>query len=88
MGRARRAIEALAEIAPKTALVRREGKETEVPVESLAIGDTVIVRPNSRIPADGVVVDGQSAVDQAPITGESVPVDKRPAPDAAEAAIR
>ena len=83
MGRARRAIEALAEIAPKTALVRREGKETEVPVESLAIGDTVIVRPNSRIPADGVVVDGQSAVDQAPITGESVPVDKRPAPDAA-----
>jgi Zn2+/Cd2+-exporting ATPase len=83
MGRARRAIEALAEIAPKTALVRRGGKEVEVPVESLAIGETVIVRPNSRIPADGVVVDGESAVNQAPITGESVPVDKRPAPDAA-----
>ena len=83
MGRARRAIEALAEIAPKTALVRREGKEIEVPVESLAIGDTVVVRPNSRIPADGVVTGGQSTVDQAPITGESVPVDKRPAPDAA-----
>lgn len=89
MGRARRAIEALGEIAPETALVRRDGGpgvgpvETEVPVGSLQIGDTVVVRPNSRIPADGVVVAGESAVDQAPITGESVPVDKRPAPDPA-----
>ena len=83
MGRARRAIEALGEVAPKTALVRRDGTETEVPVEMLQIGDTVVVRPNSRIPADGVVVAGQSSVDQAPITGESVPVDKRAAPDAA-----
>lgn len=82
MGRARRAIEALGEIAPETALVRRDGVETEVPVGSLQIGDTVVVRPNSRVPADGVVVAGESAVDQAPITGESVPVDKRPVPDA------
>ena len=83
MGRARRAIEALGEIAPKTALVRRGGVETEVPVETLAVGETVVVRPNSRIPADGVVVAGTSDVNQAPITGESVPVDKQPAPDAA-----
>ena len=83
MGRARRAIEALGEIAPKTALVRRGGQEVEVPVETLAVGETVVVRPNSRIPADGVVVAGESAVDQAPITGESVPVDKRPSADAA-----
>jgi len=91
MGRARRAIEALGEIAPETALVRRDGGpgvgpvETEVPVGSLQIGDTVVVRPNSRVPADGVVVAGESAVDQAPITGESVPVDKRPVPDVAAA---
>ena len=76
MGRARRAIEALGEVAPKTALVRRGGVETEVPVETLAVGETVVVRPNSRIPADGVVVAGTSDVNQAPITGESVPVDK------------
>ena len=81
MGRARRAIEALAELAPATARVRRGGVESEVPVEDLRVGDTVVVRPDERIAADGVVVKGTSAVDQAPVTGESVPVDKRPAPD-------
>jgi Cd2+/Zn2+-exporting ATPase len=81
MGRARRAIEALGELAPKTALVKRDGMEVEVSVEELGVGDHIVVRPNTRIPADGVVVDGESAVDQAPITGESVPVDKRPVPD-------
>lgn len=78
MGRARRAIKALAEVAPKTALVRREGREEERPVEELEVGDTVIIKPNARIPADGVVVKGESSVDQSPVTGESVPVDKRP----------
>ena len=88
MGRARRAIEALAELAPATARVRRDGDEAEVPVEDLRVGDTVVVRPDERIAADGVVVKGTSAVDQAPVTGESVPVDKRPVddPDAALAA--
>ena len=81
MGRARRAIEALAELAPATARVRRDGVETEVPVEELKVGDTVVVRPDERIAADGVVVKGTSAVDQAAVTGESVPVDKQPAPD-------
>ncbi|WP_165615312.1 HAD-IC family P-type ATPase, partial [Mycobacteroides chelonae] len=88
MGRARRAIESLAEIAPKTALVRRGEAVTEVPVEQLAVGDVVVVRPNSRIPADGFVVAGQSSVDQAPVTGESVPVDKVPVPDPARAAAQ
>ncbi len=78
MGRARRAIEALAALAPKTALVRRAGAEVELPVEQLQVGDVVLVRPNDRLPADGVVVAGESSVDQAPVTGESVPVDKRP----------
>ena len=81
MGRARRAIEALAELAPATARVRRDGQESEVPVEDLKVGDTVVVRPDERIAADGVVVKGTSAVDQAAVTGESVPVDKQPAPD-------
>jgi Zn2+/Cd2+-exporting ATPase len=86
MGRAKRAIEALAELAPKTALVRRDDAEVEIAVEDLAVGDTVIVRPNSRIPADGFVVLGTSSVDQAPITGESVPVDKQPVDDPSRAA--
>ena len=86
MGRARRAIEALAELTPATATVRRDGVETEVPVEALRVGDTVVVRPDARLPADGFVARGTSAVDQAPVTGESVPVDKQPVTNA-EAAL-
>ncbi|MDG5486893.1 heavy metal translocating P-type ATPase, partial [Mycolicibacterium gadium] len=88
MGRARRAIEALAEIAPKTALVRRggTGDTVEVPVGDLRVGDIVVVRPNVRLAADGFVVAGATSIDQAPVTGESVPVDKYPVPDVAAAA--
>jgi len=82
MGRARRAIEALAELAPERATVRRGSATEEVPVEALQIDDVVIVRPNERLPADGVVIAGSSSVNQAPITGESVPVDKAAAADA------
>ena len=74
--RARAAIRALGELTPKSALVRRDGRETELPVEELLRGDIVIVKPGQRIPVDGSVVDGQSTVDQSPITGESVPVEK------------
>ena len=81
MGRARQAIESLAELAPDTALVRRDGVEQEMSVDDLQVGDTVIVKPNEQIPADGVVTDGRSAVNQAPVTGESVPVDKEPVDD-------
>ena len=87
MGRARRAIEALAELAPQTALVRREAGTEEVPVEKLQPGDVVIVKPNERIPADGFVIKGEGSVNQAPITGESVPVDKKPVEDAKQAAV-
>jgi Cd2+/Zn2+-exporting ATPase len=76
--RARRSINALSEIAPDTALVKTEGNLVEVPADSLRPGDVVYVKPNSRIPADGVVKEGESAVNQAPITGESVPVEKFP----------
>lgn len=86
MGRARREIEALAKLAPETAAIRSGGAVKQVPVEALEIGDIVVVRPNERLPADGVIVAGESSVNQAPVTGESAPVDKRPiagVPDAA-----
>jgi len=76
MEKARKSIESLAGLAPKTATVRRNGQVAEIPVEELKKGDIVIVKPNSKIPADAVVVAGSSAVNQAPITGESIPVDK------------
>src|SRR3546814_17332370 len=89
MGRAKRAIEALAELAPRTAMVRRgDGGLSEVPVEELVIGDTVVVKPNERLAADGFVVVGRSSVNQAPVTGESVPVAKEPVPDRAQAAAK
>ncbi|MER5482093.1 heavy metal translocating P-type ATPase [Streptomyces sp. NPDC002812] len=86
MGRARRSIEALGALAPRTALVRRgTGAPVEVPVEELAVGDTVVVRPHTRVPADGFVAAGTGSVDQSPITGESVPADKVPVADRAAA---
>ncbi|MFZ5917556.1 MAG: heavy metal translocating P-type ATPase [Chloroflexota bacterium] len=78
MARARHTIQSLMTLSPRQATVMREGREERAPVEALHIGDVVRVRPGERIPADGQVVSGQSAVNQAPITGESVPVDKSP----------
>ncbi|CAG0983202.1 H+-transporting ATPase [Anaerolineales bacterium] len=78
LDRARAAVRALADLAPKTALVKRDGKEQELPVESLQLDDLVIVRPGVRIPVDGVISNGNSGVDQASVTGESMPVDKAP----------
>jgi Cd2+/Zn2+-exporting ATPase len=78
LDRARAAVRALAELAPKTALVRRDGKEQELPVESLQLDDVVIVRPGVRIPIDGIILTGNSGVDQASVTGESLPIDKVP----------
>lgn len=76
LDRARSAIRSLADLTPKTALVRNNGQEVEVPVESLELEAVVIVRPGTRIPVDGVVLQGSSVVDQSPVTGESVPVEK------------
>ena len=75
--RARRAVEALLEIAPKSATVNRDGRYLEVPVEDVKTGETVAVKSGMSIPLDGEVIKGESAVNQAPITGESVPVDKK-----------
>lgn len=76
--RARRAVEALLEIAPKTATVKREGRFVEVPAEEVVVGETIAVKSAMSIPLDGEVLAGESSVNQAPITGESVPVDKNP----------
>jgi Cd2+/Zn2+-exporting ATPase len=77
LDRARNAINALGELMPKTARVRRGDQIVEEPVDRLTINDIVVVRPGDRIPVDGVVTQGASAVDQSPITGESVPVQKK-----------
>jgi len=78
LGRARRAIEALGQLTPKTARVRRDGGEHELPVAELQRGDIVVIRPGERIAVDGTIRIGRSTIDQSPITGESVPVDKEP----------
>lgn len=76
MDRARQSIRSLMDIAPKEALVRRNGQEQLISVDDIAIGDTMIVKPGQKIAMDGMVVNGYSAVNQAAITGESVPVAK------------
>jgi Cd2+/Zn2+-exporting ATPase len=76
MERARGAIRALMDLAPQTALVRRGGTESIVPVEDVKVGDLLIVRPGEKIPLDGTVTAGTSYVNQAPVTGESLPVEK------------
>lgn len=75
--RARRAVEALLEIAPKSAAVNRDGRFVEVPVGEVRTGEIVAVKSGMSIPLDGEVIKGESAVNQAPITGESVPVEKK-----------
>jgi Cd2+/Zn2+-exporting ATPase len=76
--RARHAIRALMDLAPKTALVRRGDEEIRIPVEQIRVGDVFIVLPGESVATDGEVVDGHSSVNQAPVTGESVPVEKLP----------
>jgi Zn2+/Cd2+-exporting ATPase len=77
LGNTKRAVSALMKLRPDTANLRQnDGSTRVVPVEQLQLGDTVVVKPGERIPIDGKIARGQSAVDQSPVTGESVPVDK------------
>ncbi|XVH32679.1 heavy metal translocating P-type ATPase [Haloferacaceae archaeon DSL9] len=78
MDRARNSLRELMELSPTTATVLRDGDEVVVPADAVAVGETVVVRPGEKIPLDGVVTAGESAIDESPITGESVPVDKTP----------
>lgn len=75
-GRTTNALKSLLKIAPKRATVVRDGVEVEVPVEEVNVGDVFVVRPGEAIPVDGLVTDGAAAVDEASLTGESIPVDK------------
>jgi len=76
LDKTRRSIRNLLDLTPKMATVRRNSEEVLVPVNEVQVGNTVVVRPGGRIPVDGIVVAGQSCVNQAPITGESMPVEK------------
>ncbi len=78
LDRARKAVRSLADLAPKTALVRRDGNELDLPVDGVQLNDLVIIRPGVRIPVDGTIESGFSGVDQSSVTGESLPIDKVP----------
>jgi Cd2+/Zn2+-exporting ATPase len=78
MDRARNAIRGLMDLSPRQATLVRGHEEQRVPVEQLVVGDHILARPGERVPMDGVILSGESAVNQAPITGESVPVEKTP----------
>ena len=86
-GKTSQAITRLMDLAPKTAMVLREGTEVELPVEEVRVDDLVVVRPGGRIPVDGVVVEGSSSVDESALTGESLPVEKAPGDPVAAASI-
>ena len=75
-GKTTDALRSLMKLAPKTAVVARDGQEVEVPIEELQTGDVFVVRPGENVPVDGVVLEGHSAVNEAALTGESIPVDK------------
>ena len=78
IGRSRRAIKSLVEMRPDEAQVLHDGEEVTVPIDEVAVGDVFVVRPGDKIPLDGVVTSGEGTVDQASLTGESVPVPKEP----------
>ena len=77
-GRTSEAIRKLIGLQPKTARVVRDGRELDIPVEAVIVGDVVVVRPGEKVPVDGIVLDGGSALDESMVTGESIPVEKRP----------
>ena len=75
-GKTSQAIKALMGLAPKTAMIERNGRELEVPIEEVVVGDIVLVRPGEKLPVDGEVVEGSTAIDESMLTGESIPVEK------------
>ena len=77
-GKTTDALKSLMKLAPKTAVLRKDGVEKEVPIEQVRIGDLFVVRPGENIPVDGIVREGNSAVNEAALTGESIPADKAP----------
>ena len=86
-GKTTDALKNLMKLAPKTAVVLRDGTETEVPVEQVVKGDVFVVRPGENIPVDGIVLEGISAVNEAALTGESIPADKKPGDQVSAATV-
>ncbi len=86
-GKTSEAITKLMDLAPKTAAVERDGQELTVPVEEVAVGDIVLVRPGQSVPVDGVIIEGTTSIDEAAITGESIPVEKQPGSNVIAATI-
>ena len=86
-GKTTDALKKLMKLAPKTAVVLRDGTETEVPVEQVVKGDVFVVRPGENIPVDGIVLEGISAVNEAALTGESIPADKKPGDQVSAATV-
>ena len=86
-GKTTDALKNLMKLAPKTAVVLRDGTETEVPVEQVVKGDVLVVRPGENIPVDGIVLEGISAVNEAALTGESIPADKKPGDQVSAATV-
>ncbi|NLA26879.1 MAG: copper-translocating P-type ATPase [Firmicutes bacterium] len=86
-GRTSEAIEKLMELQSKTARVLREGVERDIPVEQVVAGDLVVVRPGERVPVDGVILEGNSSIDESHLTGESMPVEKNPGDEVVGASI-
>jgi len=76
MNKAKKSIEALGKISPKKAFVKKAGSVVEIPIEDLQLNDIIVIKPNTKIAADGVIIKGSSSINQASITGESMPVDK------------
>lgn len=86
-GRTTDALRSLARLAPKTAVILKDGTETEVSIEEVSVGSVFVVRPGAVVPADGVVLSGISAIDESALTGESIPVDKGPGDRVSAASI-
>ena len=86
-GKTTDALKSLMRLAPKTATILRNGAETEVPVEQVRKGDIFVVRPGENIPVDGIVLEGSSAVNESALTGESIPVDKKPGDQVSAATV-
>jgi Cu+-exporting ATPase len=77
-GRTSEAVKKLMKLQPRTARILHNGREIDVPIEDVRVGDVVIVRPGEKIPVDGVVIEGRSAIDESMLTGESLPIEKGP----------
>lgn len=86
-GRASEAVRKLMDLQPKLAHIEKDGRETEIPVEQIQVGDVFVIRPGERVPIDGAVIEGDSSLDQSMITGESIPVEKNPGDEVIGATI-